>query len=69
MKDFEFYRKYANEPLLKRNILIEGIDGEPTTLNLIYKEIHAIDDKIRTDVIRKNKLLQSADRYYYKDEN
>lgn len=56
MKSHEFYAKYANLPLVERNILIGDI--EPLTANLIYREIKAIDDIIRPHVIRKAELIR-----------
>ena len=62
MKDFESYRKYANTPLNERDIVIKGnYSKEKLTLNDIYTEVHAIDDKIRPDIIRKERLLQLLD--------
>lgn len=62
MKDFKFYRKYANMPLNERDIVIKGnYNEEKLTWNDVYAEIHAINDKIRPDIIRKQKLLQLLD--------
>jgi hypothetical protein len=62
MKDYEFYRKFANTPLNERDIVIKGnYNEEKLTLNDIYTEIKAIDDKIRPDEIRKQRLLQLLD--------
>ena len=69
MKSEEFYAKYANMPLEDRKIVVGGaftisrnskmdiIYGMNS--NDIYKEIHAIDDKIRDDIIRKDKLIRA----------
>ena len=62
MKDYLFYRKYANMPLNERDIIIKGnYNEEKLTWNDVYKEIHAIDDKIRPKIIRKERLLQLVD--------
>lgn len=71
MEDYEFYREYANLPLSKRveffGYAYNDIGGENLTPNMLYKEIHAIDNKIRQDLIRKEKLLRIADRYFNKE--
>jgi len=58
MKDYEFYRKYANLRLDKRCTILDINRLGIMTLNDLYFELKKIDDKIRDDLIRKNKLLQ-----------
>ena len=73
MKDNEFYAKYANMPLEYRKTVIGGaftisrnskmdiIYG--MNANDIYTEIKSIDDKIRPDIIRKQKLIQAFEEF------
>lgn len=62
MKDYVFYKKYANTPLNMRDIVIKGnYNEEKLTLHDIYVELSAIDDKIRPDIIRKKRLLDIMD--------
>ena len=73
MKDNEFYAKYANMPLEDRKIVVGGaftisrnskmdiIYG--MNANDIYTEIKSIDDKIRPDIIRKQKLIQAFEEF------
>lgn len=63
MKDYEFYRKYANLPLDSRDDRIETV-METLTPNSIYTEMNAIDNKIRNDIIRKGILLSVAEKYF-----
>lgn len=58
MKDYEFYRKYANIPLGERFKIANLTELGVMSLHDIYLEVHAIDDKIRNDVIRKEKLIR-----------
>lgn len=66
MKDHEFYSKYANTPLGKRLELLSNDYTSPLlgmTLNNVYQEIKKIDDKIRPDIIRKEKLLGAVEKF------
>jgi len=66
MKDYEFYRKIANVPLVKRCSIISNDFTSPIlgmTLHQVYLEIKTIDDKIREDIIRKEKLLEAVEKY------
>jgi len=66
MQTHEFYQKYANTPLDKRfNFLSHDFTDilNCMTLNDVYQEIKAIDDKIRPDIIRKEKLLKAVDKF------
>ena len=68
MKTHEFYQKYANTPLAKRQEYLgydyRDVDGQNYTLNMIYQEIKKIDDKTRKDLIIKDRLLNIVDKYY-----
>ena len=66
MKDNEFYREYANVPLEKRLDLLSNDYTSPLlgmTLSDVYQEIKKIDDKIRDDLIRKEKLLEAVEKF------
>ena len=67
MKDFEFYRKYANMPLEKRKIIFADPDKLNTqlTANYIYHEVKRIDDKIRKDVIIKERLIKAFENKFF----
>ncbi len=69
MKDHEFYQKYANTPLGERLELLSNDFTSPLlgmTLNAVYQEIKGIDDKIRPDIIRKEKLLTAVAKLWLK---
>ena len=67
MKIHQFFSKYANTPLSDRLKLIKqnryGGNIDEITLNTIYKELKAIEDKIRPDVIRRDELLEIAEGF------
>ena len=66
MKDHIFYRKYANTRLEKRGELLSNDYSSPLlgmTLDDVYQEIHSIDEKIRPDIIRKEKLLEAVEKF------
>lgn len=66
MKDYEFYRRYANTPLSDRTTLLSNDHTSSLlgmTLNDVYQEIHKIDDRIRPDIIRKEKLLSAVENF------
>ena len=64
MKDHEFYQKYANMPLGMRQteILIDEV-VEYSTPNKIYLEVKEIDDKIRKDIFRKERLIRAFEEF------
>lgn len=62
MKSHEFYQTYANTPLGDRDKPFR-VGQVATTLQKIYKELKQIEDKIRPEVIRKEKLLTMAEKY------
>ena len=66
MKSHEFYQKYANAPLSKRFGLLSNDSDSPLsgmTLRDVYKEIKKIDVKLRSDEIRREKLLEAVERF------
>lgn len=67
MKEHEFYQKYANLPIEKRSNLLSNAFNSPLlgmTFHDVYKEIIAIDDKLRNDEIRRDELLEEIERYF-----
>ena len=66
MKKYTFYQKYANTPINKRfKVLTSAYNSDifGMTLNDIYQEIKAIDDKLREDEIRREKLLENVEPF------
>lgn len=63
MKDYQFYQKYANLPLSERFHIINFGELGLMSADLLYKEIKEIDDKIRPDIIRKEKLIREFEKY------
>ena len=62
----DFYRLYANIPLGKRDIVLNQLGNHPLsgmTLSDVYIEIKEIDDKLRSDEIRRDKLLRGVEDY------
>ena len=72
MKDYEFYQFYANIPFEERYKLLSNDYTRPVlgmTLDGVYKEIKDIDDKIRGDLIRKEKLLSAIEWIFITNKN
>jgi len=72
MKDYKFYQFYANMPLGERYKLLSNDYTSPVlgmTLDSVYKEIKDIDDKIREDLIRKEKLLSAIEWIFITNKN
>mgnify|MGYP001597085942 CR=1 FL=1 len=64
MKKEVFYAKYANTPLGERFKIITFDATSPIegmTLCDIYQEVKALDDKLRKDEIRRQKIIDSAE--------
>jgi len=64
MKDNEFYSEYANTPIQHRFKVIDFGKYGLMTLNGLYERVHAIDDKIRPDVIEKDDLIETAEWFF-----
>lgn len=58
----EFFSKYANTRLNDRFQIITHESG--MTLADVYKEMQAIEDKIRPDVIREQELCRLAEIFF-----
>ena len=66
MKDNEFHRKFANTTLNERFNLLSNDSTSPLlgmTLTDVYIEIKKIDDKTRSDLIRKEDLLNAVEKF------
>jgi hypothetical protein len=66
MKKEQFYLRYANLPLNERFKLLSNAANSPVegmTLDDVYKEIKAIDNKLRNDEIRREELLKEVEKY------
>lgn len=63
MLKHEFYRKYANVILSKRDIPLSTIHN-PITLNQIYHEMKTHDEAIRTEERAQKKLLEQAEEIF-----
>lgn len=66
MKQEEFYHKYANTRLEKRTKILSNNYLSPLlgmTLNNVYEEIYAIGNKLRSDEIRRDKLLEAVEEF------
>jgi len=71
MKIHEFYQKYANTPMEKRFSLLSNDYSSillGKTLSNVYEEIKAIDDKLRPDEIRREKLLEAVEKFLTKNK-
>lgn len=63
MEKHEFYAKYADTPITKRLELISNRYNDTLLgkcLEDVYLEIKEIDNKLRDDEIRREKLLDEA---------
>ena len=66
VKKEEFYGKYANTPMSKRFELLSNDYSSSLlgmTLHDVYEEVKKIDDKLRSDVIRREKLLIEVEKF------
>jgi hypothetical protein len=66
MERHEFCRKFANVPLGKRDELLSNDYRSPLfemTLADVYREIQAIDDKLRKDEVRREELLRAIEKF------
>lgn len=69
MKKHEFYAKYADTPLGDRFHWLTLAHNSPIfrmTLHEIYLEIKEIDDRLREDEIRREKLLREVEPFLIK---
>ena len=64
MKTHEFFHKYANTPLKDRTKLIKMSKSNPLTLNDIFIRVKKLEDKIRPDIIERDKLIKLAKKYF-----
>lgn len=66
MKKYIFYQKYANTPLGSRFGKLTFDHSSPIfnmSLTDVYSEIHAIDEKLLSDEIRREKLLETVEPF------
>ena len=66
MKKEEFYKRIANVPIGDRFEILSNDFTSPVlgmTLQGVYKEIKAIDDKLRKDEIRREELLKAIEKF------
>ena len=66
MKKHIFYRKFANTPLSKRFDVLSNAYNEVLlgmTLLDVFNEIESIDNKLREDEIRREKLLEAVEKF------
>lgn len=64
MKTHEFFHKYANTPLEDRIKLIKMNKSDPLNLNEIFIRVKRLEDKIRPDIIERDKLISLAEKYF-----
>lgn len=73
MQVYEFFSRYANIPLTERLVRLpchtdlspDGLSG--ISLQEIYHRVKQIEDKIRDDVIERDRLVSIADWHWNKD--
>ena len=66
MKKEEFYKRIANVPIGDRFEILSNDFTSPVlgmTLQGVYKEIKAIDGKLRKDEIRREELLKAIEKF------
>jgi hypothetical protein len=64
MKIEMFYQKFANTPLSDRFSVIDFNEGGMKTLNDIYQQLKKYDEAIRPFLLKQERLLKLADKYY-----
>jgi DNA-binding NtrC family response regulator len=69
MKIEEFFRKYANIPLSKRDIILDRIKYGETTMTNLYHRLHDLEEKMRPLRIEEADLLKIAEEFLSKLKN
>lgn len=64
MKVEQFFARYANTPLIRRFTTINCFKHGLLTLNDVYAQIHALEDKMRPMRIEQDKLIKIAEEFY-----
>jgi len=64
MKPHEFFQKFSNTPLDDRMKLVDVNNLGLMTLSDIYQRVHELEDKMRPDVIERDKLISYADKFW-----
>jgi len=66
MKNFEFFRLYANLPMAKRSIPLNFNELGTLTLNDVYRKLEFLDRTMRPFKIEENELLKAVESYLLK---
>lgn len=64
MLTHEFFHKYANTPLGERYKMLDFHKLGTHTLSTIYQRIKELEDKMRPDVIERDKLLKAVQDHW-----
>ncbi len=67
MQSHEFYQKFANTPLKERYAVLSNVSTNPLfrmCLIDVFYEVRKIEDKIRPDIIKKEKLLSAVENLW-----
>lgn len=60
----QFFHKYANTPLGERNTMLDFNQHGTHTLSTIYQRVKELEDKMRPDVIERDRLVRAAEEYW-----
>jgi hypothetical protein len=64
MRLHEFYLQFYNTPIKDRFKVLDFNELGIMTLNTLYEEVSKIEDKIRPDKIRQQKLIDNAAKIF-----
>jgi hypothetical protein len=64
MKTQDFYQKFAQLPIEKRNVILGDIRHDPLTMFLIYKQLEHTRAEIRYFKAREEELLRIAEESF-----
>jgi hypothetical protein len=64
MKIQEFYQKFAQLPLEKRNTILSDVRHDPLTMFFIYKQLEHTRAEIRYFKAREEELLRIAEETF-----
>lgn len=64
MKIHEFYRRFVNLPLEKRNFVLQNIRPNPLTPFLIYKQLENVRTEQRYYKEKEEELLRIAEETF-----
>lgn len=63
MKTHQFFQRFANLPIEKRNVVLNRIKYGELTLSGVYYQMKQLQDKLRPLLIEEKELLEIAEEF------